>query len=116
MTPAAASAFLAMAGAETLHDAEDWGCVAAARGATEQEVASALQTWANSRADEVQTVESQPEPARCRCSHTHPLHLYGSGRCFNTACGCARFRHKPMPRREDDGDIQQYLRLKGEIQ
>jgi hypothetical protein len=31
-------------------------------------------------------------PERCACSHAKSVHTRGDGKCWNAACGCARFR------------------------
>jgi hypothetical protein len=112
----AAVEFLALGFVQSRTVAEFRIATARRAGATDAECAEALTTWERMTAESVQRIESQPTTTpRCKCSHTHPLHLYGSGRCFNTACGCSYWRDPAPARPAGDGDIREYLRQKGEI-
>ena len=116
MSPDAAVEFLALGYVESRTVADMRIANARRHGATEAECAEALAAWESMQAESVQRIESQPTPApKCRCSHTHPLHLYGSGRCVQAACGC-RFWRDPAPRRNDGGpSVTEFRRSRGDI-
>lgn len=105
MSPDAAIEFLALSYVTTPETAQIRIDAARRAGATEAECAEAWTAWKQMRAGDVRQIHSQPTPKPvCRCSHSHGLHLYGSGRCHQTACGCGFFRKPDSIRRRMDED------------